>query len=70
MKLSFRTFYWPGVSRRNPVRHRSARLRRRSDGLKEYGITYKDISLGGGKRISNNCDDAADLPKDGQIDMM
>lgn len=38
--------------------------------LKEYGITYKDITAWGGKLISNNFGDVADMAKDGQVDMM
>ncbi len=38
--------------------------------LEEYGITYKDITSWGGKLISNNFGDAADLAKDGQVDMI
>ena len=38
--------------------------------LEEYGITYKDITAWGGKLISNNFGDVADMAKDGQVDMM
>ena len=38
--------------------------------LEEYGITYKDITSWGGKLISNNFGDVADMAKDGQVDMM
>jgi len=38
--------------------------------LEEYGITYKDITAWGGKLISNNFGDVADMAKYGQVDMM
>ncbi len=38
--------------------------------LEEYGITYNDITSWGGKLVSNNFGDVADMAKDGKVDMM
>ncbi len=35
-----------------------------------YGVTYKDIRAWGGKVITNNFDDAADMAKDGNVDLL
>ena len=35
-----------------------------------YGVTYKDIQSWGGKVITNNFDDAADMAKDGNVDLL
>jgi len=35
-----------------------------------YGITYKDIQGWGGKIITNNFDDASDMAKDGNVDLL
>ena len=38
--------------------------------LATYGVTYKDIQSWGGKVITNNFDDAADMAKDGNVDLL
>jgi len=38
--------------------------------LASYGVTYKDIQSWGGKVITNNFDDAADMAKDGNVDLL
>lgn len=38
--------------------------------LASYGVTYKDIKDWGGKIITNNFDDAADMAKDGNVDLL